>query len=103
MTYKFIYEFMYMKNIVKSYLKSCVPRFQMSPADLFADNPANFLLYMILVGNTDLHCRALVQAFSLWRKFGQLGPAGIGGRLTARKNRKVFCKPFNPLPRLPSD
>ena len=30
MTYEFIYEFMYMKNIVKSYLKSCVPRFQMS-------------------------------------------------------------------------
>ena len=30
MTYEFIFEFMYMKNIVKSYLKSCVPRFQMS-------------------------------------------------------------------------
>ena len=29
MTYEFIYEFMYMKNIVKSYLNSCVPRFQM--------------------------------------------------------------------------
>ena len=29
MTCEFIYEFMYMKNIVKSYLKSCVPRFQM--------------------------------------------------------------------------
>ena len=29
MTYEFIYEFMYMKNIVKSYLKLCVPRFQM--------------------------------------------------------------------------
>ena len=29
MTYEFIFEFMYMKNIVKSYLKSCVPRFQM--------------------------------------------------------------------------
>ena len=24
------YEFIYMKNIVKSYLKSCVPRFQMA-------------------------------------------------------------------------
>ena len=31
MTYEFIYEFMYMKNTVKSYLKSCVPRFQMTP------------------------------------------------------------------------
>ena len=31
MTYEFIYEFMYMKNIVKSYLKLCVPRFQMNP------------------------------------------------------------------------
>ena len=30
MTYEFIYDFMYVKNIVKSYLKSCVPRFQMS-------------------------------------------------------------------------
>ena len=30
MTYEFIYEFMYMKNIVKSYLNSGVPRFQMS-------------------------------------------------------------------------
>ena len=30
MTYEFITEFMYMKNIVKSYLKLCVPRFQMS-------------------------------------------------------------------------
>ena len=30
MTYEFIYEFMYMKNIVKSYLNSCVPRFQMA-------------------------------------------------------------------------
>ena len=30
MTYEFIYEFMYMKNIVKSYLNSCVPRFQMT-------------------------------------------------------------------------
>ena len=29
MTYEFIYEFMDMENIVKSYLKSCVPRFQM--------------------------------------------------------------------------
>ena len=29
LTYEFIYEFMYMKNIVKSYLKACVPRFQM--------------------------------------------------------------------------
>ena len=29
MTYEFIYEFMFMKNIVKSYLKSCVLRFQM--------------------------------------------------------------------------
>ena len=28
-TYEFVYEFMYMKNIVKSYLKSSVPRFQM--------------------------------------------------------------------------
>ena len=27
MTYEFIYEFMYMTNIVKSYLKSCVPSF----------------------------------------------------------------------------
>ena len=27
--HEFIFEFMYMKNIVKSYLKSCVPRFQM--------------------------------------------------------------------------
>ena len=32
MTYEFIYEFMYMKNIVKSYLNSCVPRFQMAGA-----------------------------------------------------------------------
>ena len=31
MTYEFIYEYMYMKNIVKSYLNSCVPRFQMTP------------------------------------------------------------------------
>ena len=30
MTSEFIYEFMYMKNIVKSYLNSCVPRFQMT-------------------------------------------------------------------------
>ena len=30
MTYEFIYEFMYMKNIVKSYLNSCAPRFQMA-------------------------------------------------------------------------
>ena len=30
MTYEFIYEFMYMKNIVKSYLNSGVPRFQMA-------------------------------------------------------------------------
>ena len=30
MTYEFIYEFMYMKNIVKSYLNSGVSRFQMS-------------------------------------------------------------------------
>ena len=29
MTYEFIYEFMYMKNIVKSYLNLCVPRIQM--------------------------------------------------------------------------
>ena len=29
MTYEIIYEFMYMKNIVKSNLKSCVQRFQM--------------------------------------------------------------------------
>ena len=29
MTYEFIYEFMYMKNIVKSYLNSGVSRFQM--------------------------------------------------------------------------
>ena len=29
-TYEFIYKFMYMKNIVKSYLKSCVSRFQMT-------------------------------------------------------------------------
>ena len=27
--YEFIYEFVYMKNIVKSYPKSCAPRFQM--------------------------------------------------------------------------
>ena len=34
MTYEFIYEFMYIKNIVKSYLKSesCVPRFQVTGA-----------------------------------------------------------------------
>ena len=32
MTYEFIYEFMYMKNIVKSYLNSGVPRFQMLDA-----------------------------------------------------------------------
>ena len=31
MTYEFIYEFMYMKNIVKTYLNSGVPRFQMIP------------------------------------------------------------------------
>ena len=30
MTYEFIYEFMYMKNIVKSYLNSGVSRFQMT-------------------------------------------------------------------------
>ena len=30
MTYEFKYELMYMKNIVKSYLKSWVPRLQMS-------------------------------------------------------------------------
>ena len=30
MTYEFIYEFMYLKNIVKSYLKSCIPSFQMN-------------------------------------------------------------------------
>ena len=30
--HEFIFEFMYMKNIVKSYLKSCVPRFQMMTA-----------------------------------------------------------------------
>ena len=29
MTCEFIYKFMYMKNIVKSYLNSCAPRFQM--------------------------------------------------------------------------
>ena len=29
MTYEYIYEFTYMKNIMKSYLKSCVPRFHM--------------------------------------------------------------------------
>ena len=28
-TFHDLYEFMYMKNIVKSYLKSYVPRFQM--------------------------------------------------------------------------
>ena len=28
-TYEFMYEFMHMKNTVKSYLKSCVPRSQM--------------------------------------------------------------------------
>ena len=33
MTYELIYEFMYMKNIVKSYLKSCVPRFQIGASD----------------------------------------------------------------------
>ena len=49
MTYEFIYEFMYMKNIVKSYLNSCVPRFQMFATDgsaftLSVDdgNPPNF-------------------------------------------------------------
>ena len=31
-TYKFRYKFMYMKNIVKLYLKSWVPRFQMLAA-----------------------------------------------------------------------
>ena len=30
MTYEFIYDFMYMKNIVKSFLNSGVSRFQMS-------------------------------------------------------------------------
>ena len=30
MTYEFIHKFMHMKNIVKSYLNSCVPRFQMN-------------------------------------------------------------------------
>ena len=34
MTYEFIYDFMYMKNIVKSYLQSCVPRFQMIIANV---------------------------------------------------------------------
>ena len=29
LTYEFRYEFMYMTNIVKSYLEACVPRFQM--------------------------------------------------------------------------
>ena len=29
MTYELMHEFLYMKNIVKSYLKLCVPRFQM--------------------------------------------------------------------------
>ena len=29
MTYKFRYAFMFIKNIVKSYLKAWVPRFQM--------------------------------------------------------------------------
>ena len=35
MTYEFIYnlKFMYMKNIMKSYLKSCVPKFQMEETD----------------------------------------------------------------------
>ena len=33
MTSEFIYEFMYMKNIVKSYLKLCVPRFQKEDSD----------------------------------------------------------------------
>ena len=31
MTNEFIYEFMYMKNIMNSYLNACVPRFQMRP------------------------------------------------------------------------
>ena len=35
MTYEFIYEFIYTKNIVKSYLNSCVPRLQMiGPASI---------------------------------------------------------------------
>ena len=33
LTYEFRYEFMYMKNIVKSYMKSGVPRFQMMPVN----------------------------------------------------------------------
>ena len=45
MTYEFIYEFMYMKNIVKSYLNSCVPRFQMSKLDCVKRASANSLRY----------------------------------------------------------
>ena len=33
MTYEFRYAFMYMKNTVKSYMKSGVPRFQMRVQD----------------------------------------------------------------------
>ena len=45
MTYEFIYEFMYMKNIVKSYLNSCVPRFQMQKAH--SDGIIKLLLVML--------------------------------------------------------
>ena len=47
MTYEFIYEFMYMKNIVKSYLNSCVLRFQMMPPTKGIQGPelsANFIV-----------------------------------------------------------
>ena len=44
MTYEFIYEFMYMKNIVKSYLNSGVPRFQMC-AKIFPHASSKSLLF----------------------------------------------------------
>ena len=44
MTYKFIYDVMYMKDIVKSYLKSCVRRFQMIFSCCLRDSELQFLL-----------------------------------------------------------
>ena len=71
MTYEFMYEFMYMKNIVKLYLKSCVPRFQMGsrrsrkviPSDSHGDRDST-------AASKDAAAAAAPRAYSLQGRLG---------------------------------
>ena len=83
---EFIHEFMYMKNIVKSHLKSCVPRFQMAT---YLTGAASYCSYRSLLPSKSVNADAFLHQGHQWMLQVVAGPCFKSTR--ALKPHHIAC------------